>query len=162
MKCHWCNELVGWFWSPFKWSMRCTPTRNEQCIIEEEKTEITGMFIEPGLKKRKSSLVLHTHTYVLCYTLHHLYLDKLIIRVFPHLRPLDWLFEVLYYFLPVWIVPLSVRPVMGVGLRVPGGMIWSYPLDSIQSMQEKMNTEFSQCYNTSQVKAVLVFCVWCT
>ena len=34
--------------------MRCTPTRNEQCIIEEEKTEITGMFVEPGLKKRKS------------------------------------------------------------------------------------------------------------
>lgn len=134
MKCHWCNELVGWFWSPFKWSMRCTPTRNEQCIIEEEKTEITGMFIEPGLKKRKSSLVLHMHTYVLCYTLHHLYADKLIIRVFPSDLWTDFLkFSV--YFSPGVSSP-SVSQTSHVGR--PQGSWWNdlslsigqYPIDA--------------------------------
>lgn len=35
--------------------MRGAPTRNKQCIVEEEKTEIVGMFIEPVLKWRKGS-----------------------------------------------------------------------------------------------------------
>lgn len=56
MKGYWCNELVGWFWSPFKWDVRCVPTSNKQCVIEEEKTEVSGVFIEPVLKCRRGTL----------------------------------------------------------------------------------------------------------
>lgn len=76
--------------------MRRAPTRNKQCIVEEEKTEITGMFIEPGFKKRRNSF--RSFTYVFCYTVHHLYAHKLIVKVLPYLRPFEWLIEVLCIF----------------------------------------------------------------
>lgn len=95
MKGHRCNEPVGWFWSPFKWSVRCAPTGNKQCIIEEEKTEITGMFIEPGLKSRSSFKSFTCACIRTLLTVHHLYAEKLIAKVFPRLRHFEWLIEAL-------------------------------------------------------------------
>lgn len=57
--------------------MRGAPTRNKQYIVEEEKTEIVGMFVKPVLKWRRAVLEgLHIHVCELCYTIHCLYVTS--------------------------------------------------------------------------------------
>lgn len=141
--------------------MRCTPTRNEQCIIEEEKTEITGMFIEPGLKKRKS-LVLHMHIYVLLSTLQHLCVDTHHQSFSPPQTFGLSFWSSPYIFPPlVWIVPLSVRPVMwwASGFLVEWFELIHWTVSS--RGRQKWTLNFPSVI-TRQVKALLIFCVWCT
>lgn len=105
----------------------------------------------------KSEGGLRIHTYMLCYTIHHLCIDKPVVKAFAHCRPLEWLVEVLCS--PFCLSDVNSPSCLsdqgcGWASRCLDGMVWTYSLAKWSISAGQMDVELFLLYDMNRAKAV--------